>query len=90
MVKTVEESHGAEDVPIYASGPMAHLLTGVHEQAYISHALAYASCVGANKDHCKDTPTPTPVPVPCAGVNVAAGNVLVLAVAALCALWQQL
>ena len=46
------ETHAGEDVPLYARGPMAHLFDGVHEQHYIAHVMAYASCVGANKNHC--------------------------------------
>lgn len=41
------ETHGGEDVGIYARGPMSHLISGVHEQHYIAHVMAYASCVGA-------------------------------------------
>lgn len=37
---------------VFAKGPMAHLLHGVHEQNYIPHVMAYASCIGANLDHC--------------------------------------
>jgi len=33
-------------VAIYARGPMSHLFHGVHEQSYIAHVMAYASCVG--------------------------------------------
>ncbi|KAL3862364.1 hypothetical protein ACJMK2_008335 [Sinanodonta woodiana] len=40
------ETHGAEDVAIYARGPMAHLFQRTHEQNYIPHVMAYASCVG--------------------------------------------
>lgn len=36
---------------------MAHLFHTLHEQNYIAHAMAYAACIGANKDHCKDEPT---------------------------------
>ena len=39
-------THSGEDVPVYARGPMAHLLTGVYEQNYIAHAMAYAACIG--------------------------------------------
>ncbi|KAI0233362.1 Alkaline phosphatase, tissue-nonspecific isozyme [Lamellibrachia satsuma] len=46
------ESHGGEDVAIYARGPMSHLFYGVHEQNYIAHVMEYASCVGTNRDHC--------------------------------------
>ncbi|XP_064598681.1 alkaline phosphatase-like [Liolophura sinensis] len=53
------ETHGAEDVAVYATGPMAHLFHGVQEQNYIAHVMAYASCVGENKDHCKAKPVPS-------------------------------
>ena len=51
------ETHGGEDVAIYATGPMSHLFHGVHEQSYIAHVMAYASCVGPNTGHC-DSPRP--------------------------------
>lgn len=41
------ETHGGEDVAIYAQGPMSHLFHSVHEQHYIAHVMAYASCVGS-------------------------------------------
>ncbi|KAM4016694.1 LOW QUALITY PROTEIN: alkaline phosphatase, tissue-nonspecific isozyme [Anomaloglossus baeobatrachus] len=47
-----QETHGGEDVAIFARGPMAHLLHGVHEQNYIPHVMAYAACIGQNLDHC--------------------------------------
>ncbi|KAH3730979.1 alkaline phosphatase-like [Dreissena polymorpha] len=40
------ESHGGDDVGIFARGPMAHLFTGVLEENEIAHVMAYASCVG--------------------------------------------
>lgn len=48
-----DETHGGEDVPIYATGPMAHLFRGVLEQNYVAHVMAYASCIGRNKEHCQ-------------------------------------
>jgi len=56
-VHTDSETHGGEDVAIYANGPMSHLFQGVQEQSYIAHAMAYASCVGSNKDHCSGVAT---------------------------------
>ncbi|XP_069114704.1 alkaline phosphatase-like [Argopecten irradians] len=44
------ETHAGEDVGIYARGPMSHLFQGVHEQHYIPHVMAFASCVGDYKD----------------------------------------
>ncbi|XP_053724813.1 alkaline phosphatase, tissue-nonspecific isozyme isoform X2 [Synchiropus splendidus] len=49
------ETHGGEDVAVFAKGPMAHLLHGVHEQNYIPHVMAYAACIGQNHDHCHTT-----------------------------------
>ncbi|XP_046564239.1 alkaline phosphatase-like [Haliotis rubra] len=55
MIQMTDDTHGAEDVAIYARGPMSHLFNGVHEENYIAHVIGYASCVGANKDHCSHT-----------------------------------
>ncbi|XP_059170470.1 alkaline phosphatase-like [Physella acuta] len=41
-----KETHGGEDVGIFAQGPQSFLYTGVHEQNYIPMVMAYASCVG--------------------------------------------
>jgi alkaline phosphatase len=38
------ESHGGEDVSVYASGPMSHLFTTTIEQSFIMHAMAYSAC----------------------------------------------
>ncbi|KAL8583360.1 hypothetical protein ACOMHN_035342 [Nucella lapillus] len=64
------ETHSGEDVGIFATGPMAHLFHGVHEQNYIAHAMAYAACVGSNKAHC-DSGTMGPV---CTGRAGAVGK----------------
>ncbi|XP_068249188.1 alkaline phosphatase-like [Palaemon carinicauda] len=44
------ETHGGEDVAAFAIGPMAHLFHRVHEQSYVAHVMAYASCIGPYKD----------------------------------------
>ena len=49
-----EDSHGGEDVSIYASGPMAHLFRGVQESHYIPHAAEYAACIGDDLRHCEE------------------------------------
>ncbi|XP_017260294.2 alkaline phosphatase-like, partial [Kryptolebias marmoratus] len=41
-VPIASETHGGEDVAVFAKGPMAHLLHGVQEQNYIPHVMAYA------------------------------------------------
>ncbi|CAM1323709.1 ALPL (predicted) [Pycnogonum litorale] len=49
------ETHGGEDVPVYAHGTMSHLFRGVIEQTYIPHALAYAACIGPYMNQCQRT-----------------------------------
>lgn len=51
------ETHGGDDVGIFAQGPWAHLLTGVNEQNVIPHVLAYASCVGDGITICDEKHT---------------------------------
>lgn len=47
-----DETHGGEDVAIFAHGPHAHLFTGVMEQHNIPHFMAYALCIGNGLTHC--------------------------------------
>eukprot|EP00057_Strongylocentrotus_purpuratus_P020485 XP_011674959.1 PREDICTED: alkaline phosphatase [Strongylocentrotus purpuratus] len=44
IVPLSSESHGGDDVAIYATGPMAHLFHGVQEQSYIAHVMRNAGC----------------------------------------------
>ncbi|XP_053490693.1 intestinal-type alkaline phosphatase [Ictalurus furcatus] len=51
------ETHGSEDVAIFAKGPMSHLFHSVQEQSYIAHAMAYAACIEPYEDcHLQLTP----------------------------------
>ncbi|XP_063534716.1 alkaline phosphatase-like [Cydia strobilella] len=48
-------THGGEDVPVYALGPMATVLfAGVVEQSYIPHAIAYAACLAHHSRRCQE------------------------------------
>ena len=40
-VPLVSETHGGQDVGIFARGPMAHLFHGVHEQSYIATVVRW-------------------------------------------------
>ncbi|BFZ23898.1 hypothetical protein BsWGS_26937 [Bradybaena similaris] len=51
-IKMPYETHGGEDVAIYAQGPMAHLFHTTHEQSYIAHVLMYSACLGDYKNDC--------------------------------------
>lgn len=42
------ETHGGEDVPIFARGPQAHLFRGVREQNYIFQVMKHALTMGAD------------------------------------------
>jgi len=43
------DTHGGEDVPIYATGPGAWLIHGVQEESYVYHAMAESLGWGAGK-----------------------------------------
>ncbi|XP_044016281.1 alkaline phosphatase 4-like [Aphidius gifuensis] len=47
-----DDTHGGEDVGVYAIGPYSHLFRGTFEQNYIAHAIAYASCLKDWPSHC--------------------------------------
>ncbi|XP_075150219.1 membrane-bound alkaline phosphatase-like [Haematobia irritans] len=51
-VNTFKGPHAGEDVSIYASGPFAHLFTGVMEQSSIPIIAAYAACIGDGPKFC--------------------------------------
>jgi len=42
FIPLIEETHSGEDVPIYATGPGSHLLSGSIEQNVIFHVMNYA------------------------------------------------
>ena len=46
------ETHSAEDVGIFARGPMSHLFHGVQEQNYVAHVIQYAACIGDHSVRC--------------------------------------
>ena len=56
------ETHGGDDVAIFAIGPQAHLFQGVYEQHYIAHVMAYAACLGSGVKFCDNVPEPSAAP----------------------------
>lgn len=46
------ETHGGDDVSVYAIGPWSHLFTGNYEQHVIPHFMAYAACIGDGLKAC--------------------------------------
>ncbi|XP_017758149.1 PREDICTED: alkaline phosphatase 4-like isoform X2 [Eufriesea mexicana] len=49
-----DETHGGEDVGVYAIGPYSHLIRGTFEQNYIAHVVAYAACFKDWPSHCNN------------------------------------
>ncbi|XP_053612175.1 membrane-bound alkaline phosphatase-like [Plodia interpunctella] len=41
-----EETHGGDDVAVFARGPHFRMFAGLYEQSQIPHVMAYASCIG--------------------------------------------
>ncbi|XP_071521133.1 alkaline phosphatase-like [Panulirus ornatus] len=58
-VPMTSETHGGEDVAVWATGPMAHLFHRTHEQNYVAHVMAYAACVGPSQSKCERPKTAT-------------------------------
>ena len=52
MVPLEWETHGGEDVGVFASGPYAHLFSSAYEQNTIPHIMAYAACIGEGLKSC--------------------------------------
>lgn len=82
------ETHGGEDVAVFARGPQAHLMHGVQEQSYVAHLMAFAGCLEPYTDCGLQPPSPTDAPTD-AGPDSAlpslpllAGTVLLLLLAA--------
>ncbi|MEO0576590.1 MAG: alkaline phosphatase [Pseudomonadota bacterium] len=46
LVPKGSETHGGEDVALFAKGPWAHLFTGTAEQSYIYYVMAHAAAAG--------------------------------------------
>ena len=46
------ETHGGEDVPVYACGPSSSLFSGVYDHNYIAHAISHATCIGPYATTC--------------------------------------
>lgn len=76
-------THGGEDVPVFAIGPLAAaLFSGSVDQSYIPHAIAYAACLGHHASRCSrdpmdnanasDTMNAAPISCPSAEPNSAA------------------
>lgn len=48
------ETHGGEDVAVWARGPWAHLFVGSFEQNVLPLIMSYASCIGPSREKCSN------------------------------------
>lgn len=44
----ISETHGGDDVAVFAKGPYSHLFTGVMEENVIPHLMSFAACVSSD------------------------------------------
>ncbi|KAG6453207.1 hypothetical protein O3G_MSEX008029 [Manduca sexta] len=51
-VPLVDETHGGDDVAVFARGPHHAIFTGLYEQSHIPHRMAYAACIGPGLHAC--------------------------------------
>ncbi|XP_015605760.1 alkaline phosphatase isoform X3 [Cephus cinctus] len=70
-------THGGEDVPVFAIGPLAMtLFSGSVDQSYIPHAISYVACLAHHASRCSResamNDTITPISCPSAEPNSAA------------------
>ncbi|KAJ8722268.1 hypothetical protein PYW08_004670 [Mythimna loreyi] len=49
LVPLDSETHGGEDVAVFASGPWQHLFTASYEQNVVPHLMAFAMCMGEDR-----------------------------------------
>ncbi|KAL0822116.1 hypothetical protein ABMA28_005480 [Loxostege sticticalis] len=50
------ETHGGDDVGVFARGPHHDMFSGVYEQSQLPHLMAYAGCFGPGKHACSAGP----------------------------------
>ncbi|XP_068617876.1 membrane-bound alkaline phosphatase-like [Battus philenor] len=46
------ETHGGDDVAVFARGPQHAMFAGLYEQSQLPHLMAYAACVGPGAHAC--------------------------------------
>ncbi|CAG4973237.1 unnamed protein product [Parnassius apollo] len=46
------ETHGGDDVAVFARGPQHQMFSGLYEQSQLPHLMAYAACIGPGLHVC--------------------------------------
>lgn len=70
-VPVSSETHGGEDVAVFARGPQAHLVHGVQEQSFVAHVMAFAACLEPYTDCGLASPASAARPKRVAGPSLA-------------------
>ncbi|XP_045503532.1 membrane-bound alkaline phosphatase-like [Colias croceus] len=52
------ETHGGDDVAVFARGPQHALFSGVYEQSQLPHLMGYAACLGPGARACPASAAP--------------------------------
>ncbi|XP_075980477.1 membrane-bound alkaline phosphatase-like [Anticarsia gemmatalis] len=55
------ETHGGDDVAVFARGPHHHMFTGLFEQSHLPHLMGYAACLGPGRHACSGAPALAPL-----------------------------
>ncbi|ETN66325.1 alkaline phosphatase [Anopheles darlingi] len=63
MVPMDAETHGGDDVPVWASGPSSHLFRGVYEQNTLPYLISYIAQIGDYYDDSSAASTLTTLPL---------------------------
>ncbi|CAH0588848.1 unnamed protein product [Chrysodeixis includens] len=61
-VPLMSETHGGDDVAVFARGPHHALFTGLYEQNELPHLMAYAACIGPGLHACTNAANPAAAP----------------------------
>ncbi|ELK32601.1 Intestinal-type alkaline phosphatase 1 [Myotis davidii] len=77
------ETHGGDDVAVFARGPQAHLMHGVQEQSVVAHVMAFAACLEPYTACGLEPPTSTSIPTDAAHPGLSTGPSLALVIGAL-------
>ncbi|XP_045451271.1 membrane-bound alkaline phosphatase-like [Melitaea cinxia] len=56
-IPLASETHGGEDVAVFAWGPQNTMFSGMYEQNQIPHLMAYAACIGPGRQACSSATT---------------------------------
>lgn len=51
-VPLAQETHGGDDVAVFARGRHHALFAGLYEQSHVPHFMAYAACIGPGLTAC--------------------------------------